>query len=209
MAKTHIVRDGDCVASVAFEHGFFPDTLWHHPDNAELRSERGDPNVLLSGDALHVPDLRPKHVPCATGQRHKFRRRGVPETLKLQLLKHGKPRAHIPFSLDIDGAVVTGRTGADGTIAVPIPPNAKAGLLTLPETGEELRLRLGSLDPIEEITGAQARLANLGFYRGKVDGEESPRLTAAVESFQTSHGLPPTGKLDPTTRQKLKAVHRG
>ena len=64
------MKEGECVGSIAFEHGFFPDTLWDHPNNAELKGKRGDPNVLLAGDVVHVPDLRPKEVAVAAGQSH-------------------------------------------------------------------------------------------------------------------------------------------
>ena len=46
MALVHTIQDGDCISSVAMRHGFFPGTLWNHPDNMELKKLRRDPNVL-------------------------------------------------------------------------------------------------------------------------------------------------------------------
>ena len=71
------VRPGDCIASIASERGFFPDTIWNDPANESLRTLRKDPYVLQPDDEVVVPDLRPKQVVCATGKRHTFRRRGV------------------------------------------------------------------------------------------------------------------------------------
>jgi len=34
----HQVQQGDCINSIGLQYGFFPNTLWNHPDNAELKS---------------------------------------------------------------------------------------------------------------------------------------------------------------------------
>src|SRR5262245_34716187 len=135
MGRTYTVKQGDCIASVAFEHGFFCDTLWDHPDNAELKSRRSDPHALLAGDSISIPDKREKRVKCATGRRHVFRRKGVPEKLKIQFLLNGEPRANEPFTLDIDGKVTSGTTSGDGQIDEWIDPAAKQGKITFPSSG--------------------------------------------------------------------------
>jgi hypothetical protein len=208
MTKHHRVREGECVASIAFEHGIHPDTLWEHPDNADLKRARGDPNVLLADDTVVIPDLRIKQVVCATGRRHCFRRRGVPEILRLCLQRGGRPRRNLEYRLEIDGAVRHGRTDGEGLLEAWIPPNARIGLLTLLDSGEVLRLELGGLDPVDHLTGAQARLLNLGLYSGPVDGLDSPALRTAVRTFQARQGLPETGEIDAATRRVLREAHR-
>jgi hypothetical protein len=37
MAINHEVEEGDCIYSIAFENGFFADTIWNHANNAELK----------------------------------------------------------------------------------------------------------------------------------------------------------------------------
>ena len=49
------------------------------------------------------------------------------------------------------------------------------------------------------IAGAQYQLMSRGYYRGRVDGSYGSRTAFAVRAFQSSAGLPPTGRLDMRT----------
>ncbi len=187
------------------ERGFFPDTLWDHPANAELKALRKDGNVLLEGDVLFIPDLRDKAVPCDTGRRHVFRRRGVPEILKITLLRRGKPRADLPYELEIDGRVVaSARTDAGGRLQHFIPPNAVRGRLVLgPSEGYDLAL--GHLEPASTEPGARARLVNLDLLvRPDADAKA---YEAALIELQIQNDLDPSGLLDAPTQAKLIDVH--
>ena len=81
------VVSGDCIDSIALRHGLFPETLWNHSSNAELKKSRKDPNVLFPGDKLFIPDIRLKQVDSPTEKKQRFRRKGVPAKLKLRFLK--------------------------------------------------------------------------------------------------------------------------
>lgn len=85
-AGEHAVEAGDCLHSIAYQYGFFWETLWNHPDNAELKRERRDPGVLLPGDRITVPPLTARLEPCQTEAKHVFRRRGVPARLRIRIL---------------------------------------------------------------------------------------------------------------------------
>jgi len=91
MSIDHTVQDGDCFDSIAMEHGFFPETLWNHGSNDDLREARKDPNVLLPGDIVHIPDLTVGEESGATEKRHRFRRRGVPARLRIVFMRPKKP----------------------------------------------------------------------------------------------------------------------
>ena len=94
-----------------------------------------------------------------------------------------------------------------GKVEIWIPPNAKEGKITFRDSGEEYELQLGELDPVTEITGVQARLCNLGFYEGQIDGKMSEGLENSIRDFQKKKDLDPTGKLDESFRQKLEKVY--
>jgi peptidoglycan hydrolase-like protein with peptidoglycan-binding domain len=53
------------------------------------------------------------------------------------------------------------------------------------------------------VAGAQYQLISRGYYRGRVDGEYGSQTAFAVRAFQSSAGLPPTGRLDMQTLDAL------
>jgi len=200
----YVVQQGDCVASIAFEAGLFWKTIWNLPANARLKAVRKDPYLLLAGDRITIPPIQPKAVTRGTDQLHKFVRKGVPEKFRLRLLdQKDKPRARVKYVIVIEGTSITGVTGSDGMIEVPIPPNAREGKLVLVETEEEFPIFLGHLDPVESVSGVQARLNSLGFMCGAVDGEFGPHTESAIRSFQAKWGLDSTGTVDGPTKAKI------
>jgi hypothetical protein len=204
----HNVEQGDCLLSIAEEHGFFWETLWDHPKNAELKKKRKDPAILFPGDEVFVPDKRLKELNEPTNQVHKYRLKNVPAKFHVRLLDDdGKPRANLEYVLEIEGKEFKGKTDSEGAIKISVPPGAKTGRLVLVSEDEEYELALGSLDPIEEITGVQARLRGLGYYDETVDGELTPETEEAVREFQEDYKLEITGKIDDSLRNKLKSVY--
>jgi len=211
MPLRYQVKPGDCISSIAFDHGFFPDTVWNYPDNAELKKLRGDPNVLLPGDIVVVPDLRPKVVSEPTNEVYKFRRKGVPEKLRVQFKLNHRPRANEPYSLEVEGKIIqTGKTtDSEGRIECGIPPNARNIRVLFNDGKEAHQLNAGSLNPIEEMSGVQGRLKNLGYYEGPVDGKTSSALEESLRTFQKEKNLEGNGALNEATRAAIKQAYSG
>jgi hypothetical protein len=211
---SYIVEQGDCISSIAYEFGFLPETVWNHPSNQALKDLRKDPNILLPGDQVYVPEVRRKELPAATDQRHVFKRKGVPELFQIVIEdEEGNPRKGSSYVLTIEKSGKRGKIGSDGLISMPIPPNAKSGLLIVgdlkdPHGRQEYELLLGHLDPLTDVCGIQKRLKNLGFDCAPEDGEIGPFTTAAIARFQDFVGLEPTGELDDQTRSKLESDHK-
>ena len=208
MVRNHAVKAGDCIASIAFKYGFFPDTLWDLPENASLKEKRKDPHVLQPGDVVYVPDLRSNSVEGSTEARHRFRRKGVPQVLKVQIMGVAGPVADMPYWIVVDGQSGDGKTDPNGWLRHPIPPNARIARVGL-QNGLEYELNLGRLDPVDEALGVQQRLKNLGYYDGPMDGVPGPQMAAALRRFQDSHDLEPTGEADDRTKQQLVDVNGG
>lgn len=210
MAK-YIVKQGECIDSIAFKHGHFWETLWNLSENTELKQKRKDPSVLFPGDEVFIPDKREKTESGATDQRHRFRKKGVPAYLRLQLLdEEDAPRAEVEYILNVDGSLYQGKTDSEGYIEeVPISPKAQKATLSVVEDGEEIdyEFLLGYVDPIDEVSGQQERLSNLAYYSGPINGVYDEMTIDAVKAFQKKHKLKETGEMDSTTLEKLKQIH--
>ncbi|MGO9095609.1 MAG: peptidoglycan-binding protein [Bryobacteraceae bacterium] len=210
---SYTVKQGDCISSIAHETGFFWDTLWNHPGNARLKQLRRNPNALLPGDVVLIPDKRPKEESCDATRLHRFRIKGVPVRFNLQLLDvAGDPRSDVPYTLEVDGSSRRGRTDSDGRISEIVPPPARRAKLTLGRPGrpkaEVYEFQLGHMNPIDDIAGLQARLQNLGYLK-KVTGEMDAATQGGLWKFQRACGLPETGEPDAATHSALAGKHGG
>jgi N-acetylmuramoyl-L-alanine amidase len=203
------VKQGDCLESIAFRHGLFWETIWNYPKNSELKEIRKNPNTLLPGDKVFIPEKRAKDESGITEKRHRFKRKGVPSKLRIKLEdEHDEPLAKQPYTIEIDGSLFSGTTDASGWLEQAIPPNARRGKLIIGKNRErEFPLFLGDIDPIEELTGIQGRLNNLGFDCGPVDGKLNSETRAAIRLFQQAYRLEESGELNDETRNKLKEIY--
>lgn len=192
----HCVEEGESLASIADDYGFFEGTLWSLEENESLRESRQRPDVLTARDQVAIPALRQKFILAGTGKTHVFRRRGIPARYRLRVLRDGQSVANAQFTLSVDGGEVrTGKTDADGTLDVPLPPKAREGELCVPS--------IGMLDPVTLERGVRQRLINLGHLREHTN----MTLGEAIASFQQAQGLPVSGMLDDTTRDALEKAH--
>ncbi len=205
MPTTHIVQEGDCIASIAFKAGLRPNTVWEDPGNASLREKRSSPHLLEPGDCVVVPDLLEKTHDAASEKRHRFRRKSVPEKLRLKLMAFNSPRAGLSYRLEVGSHIFTGKTDQDGMLEAPIPPDLESGLLILDDR-EAYAIQIHTLRPGDGVAGARQRLSNLGFIPHPEVEEEA--LRSGVILFQNTYGtLTTTGELDEPTLKALIQMH--
>jgi len=207
MAIQHEVQPGECISSIAYEYGFFWETIWNHPNNAQLKKTRKDPNILAPGDLVFIPDKRLKDERRPTEQMHRFRVKSVPAKLRLQLFEGEVPRSNQTYELWINEKKVTGKTNANGVLTASIPPNATEGDLIIGPHREHYTLLFGYLNPVSDLSGVQARLNNIGYNCGEADGQMNEDTENALKAFQARFGLTETGVVDGPTRDKLDYLH--
>ena len=209
----YTVRQGDCLSSIAKQHGLGDwRTIYDHPQNAALRASRPNPNIICPGDILFVPDRTLRWENARTKQRHRFEI-GVPRQLLRLVVQDadGIRIANTAYELTVDGQAFTGTTDGNGQLEAQIAVDAREGRL---RTGAyEWELKISHLNPMSPdsvdggVSGAQARLKNLGFDVGPIDGIRGGQTEAALEAFQRKERLEVTGMLDDDTRARLESRH--
>ena len=215
MASTYIARQGDCLSSIAAQHGFRDwRTIYQHAANAGLRDKRPDPNVLYPGDEVHIPELDLRREGCSTDEKHIFTARMVPTYLNVCVQdREGKPFSDVSYKLVVDSLEFSGTTGEGGWIRREIPARAASGTLmiwpnpSVPDSVVTWQVLLGHLDPLETTSGIKGRLNNLGYGCGRLDDSADAGFEAAVKRFQEDNGLTVDGVAGPETQAKLKELH--
>ena len=219
MPGTHTVVQGDHLSKLAEQYGFSDyRTIWDHPENAALKSKRKDPNILLPGDTVFIPELKQRTEEKAVDQKHTFEKRQVPLMLRLDLVRsYDKPVADTPCDLFVDFVQFSLTTDGDGLVEQKIPKTAQQALLVVKDKVQikgndipvffQVPVRIGHLDPLDEPSGQMVRLANLGYYRLEGEDLDEDEFRSAVEEFQCEHGLAVDGICGPQTQAKLKVVH--
>lgn len=207
MAK-HLVQQGECLYTIACRYGFGTwQDVWNAPGNDALRKARKNPNVLLPGDIVEIPDDRAKRVALPTGQQHKIEITLPQARLKVRLVDmQGKAFAQEHYVLEVGGGRYEGETGQDGSVEQDLTADAASAALTLTRINRVFRLEVGHLDPASELSGAQARLFALAIARTPGSGQDDADFRAALRAFQESVDMAPTGNLDQATIDKLETA---
>lgn len=217
MPKKHTVQQGECLSSIAHLHGFqLWKTIYDHPDNADFKKKRPNPSLICPGDEIVIPDKRQNsaNVPVKHTQTATFKVKKAVTLLRI-IVKDAQETALAgkKYALAVGGVRLEGKTTSEGLVEQNVAHTAQEGELTVWLTDDlqgpllHWDLKIGHLDPVDTVAGVQARLNNLGFPSGEVDGALGPRTQRAIRTFQRDVGLDMTGEIDDATKQKLAEAH--
>lgn len=214
----HTVKQGENLTRIAKKYGFADyKVIYEHPTNEAFREKRPDPNVLFPGDVINVPEKKVDKKTGRSGGKHKFKLKPpVAERLVIKIQDgDDDPWVGIKVVLDVEGKTLETEIGDDGLLELNVPDGASRGTLKVfmePESNEhthEYALELGNLDPVEELSGVQARCNALGFDCGVADGIMGKNTKKGVKEFQSAYDLDVDGIPGPLTQGKLKEVYGG
>ncbi len=216
MSKTHVVKQGDTMARIARQHKFgSAAALYEHADNTDFRTLRNDPNLIFPGDEITIPDIEQKVMSVSPAKKHTFRLKRDKEVFKIKIQDGlGTAWQGKRIVLNIGGQEIDAMIGTDGIVEVDLP-NGDEGVGALDvymdpskdEPTHSFEVTLGGLDPVETLSGVQARCNALGHECGVADGVMGGNTKKGVKAFQASNGLDVDGVPGPMTKTKLKEVY--
>jgi hypothetical protein len=219
MGGNHTVKQGEHISSIAYQYGFADwKSIWNRPENADLKQQRQNPNVLFPGDQVFIPDKTVKEISKPVDNQHAFK---VPVTTLLLRLKldrsYSNPIVNTPCDLLVGTTATKLTSDGGGAIEQKIPKTATDARLIVHDKFTvkgnsvpidlDIPISIGHLDPVEEVSGQVARLANLGYYREDPNAFDQDEFSSSVEEFQCEQGLTVDGICGPQTQAKLKSVH--
>jgi hypothetical protein len=204
----YVVRQGDHLQRLAYRMGFDANKVWNHPKNKDLRTLRGDPNILSPGDLLYVPEPDDAvKFSLAQGTTNDFVA-DIPTTkITIKFAVGGEPCANEPYQVTTSSSQTSGTTDGSGTVSFDIPVSETEATVVFPSRALSFPIHVGHLDPAATESGVTQRLTHLGYLPipGAVSPEEA--MTRALVLLQTDHGLKITGTLDDDTRAALVSAH--
>jgi hypothetical protein len=207
-----MVQQGECLVSIAKMYGFEdPGEIYQDAKNADLRRLRPNPNLLYPGDTVVIPAHDLKSFTLSTGKHHKLVVSVPKRKVRVRILDANRePMKNLPYKLDTGARVYEGQSDGDGVVEKMVPAEVEQATLAIGDV--TMPLLLGHLNPCDEteddgISALQARLKNLGYQPGRVDGRLGPRTRAALRRFQGDNNLEVTGEADDATTKALLDNH--
>lgn len=205
--RVHVAKQGECLSSIAHAYGFqsYKD-VYDCSENADFRKKRPDPAVIMAGDEIAIPD--PTALTVTIGQKNQIVLTRPVVQLRVNLTDlDGSALADQTYVLRFDGGERKGQTTSDGLLEETVPASIAEASVEFPDLDFTLRLRCGTVDPVDTITGLQTRLNNLGFGAGPVDGVLGPLTRDAIRRFQEANQLTGSGEPDGPTHRALAQAY--
>jgi N-acetylmuramoyl-L-alanine amidase len=212
----HTVKQGETLSRIAKQYGFATAAkIYDDPNNQDFRQQRSNPDVIYPGDKVFIPEKIPASFIVATNQKHTFRVKREKEIYRTRIRLEDESddslAGHKAILVMGDEALES-KIETDGFVEWKLPKlivhSAKIQLFIddghSDKITHEIDVEIGSLDPISEGSGVQARLNALGFHCGEVDDKLRKKSEQAIKEFQTAKQLTVDGIAGPITQAELE-----
>ncbi|MDP2565492.1 PGRP and LysM peptidoglycan-binding domain-containing protein [Pseudoalteromonas marina] len=215
MTQQHTVAQGETLLRIAKQYGYQTSkALYNHPSNAEFKALRPDPNLIYPGDKITIPPKKEKFIPLRTNSINSFVVQSEKEYFRLQIIhEDGDDITGKRIVITIGSQTIDTVLPSNGLIEVELNENdSLTGQVDLylkedqSSPSESFTAQVGHLDPIDTLSGVQARCNLLGFDCGTVDGINGSKTKAGVRDFQYEHDLEVDGIAGAKTKAKLQQV---
>jgi LysM repeat protein len=215
MTQQHTVAQGETLLRIAKQYGYQTSkALYNHPSNAEFKALRPDPNLIYPGDKITIPPKKEKFIPLRTNSINSFVVQNEKEYFRLQIIhEDGDDITGKRIVITIGSQTIDTVLPSNGLIEVELNENdSLTGQVDLylkedqSSPSESFTAQVGHLDPIDTLSGVQARCNLLGFDCGTVDGINGSKTKAGVRDFQYEHDLEVDGIAGAKTKAKLQQV---
>ena len=215
----HKAVEGDTISSIAASYGFtdWEEKVWNAGENANLKTERENPNELVPGDEVFIPELEQKQEARPTDEWHDFHVVRNKRHLRLKLQnENGEPLANKAYQITPDesfrGTYVQQKqtTDADGMIDEEIPHTLLEAVLTLPDENLRARLMIGYLQPIPMGEPVSAPALDVGGALGGLGGGLADAVGGAIDFSKALSNFTVVTAILPASvkrRSKLKSRH--
>ena len=217
MSTKHIIQQGENLCSIAKKHKIANwKDIYLHPENATFRKMRPNPNIIMQGDEIVIPEITKRGVTVRTGRNHVFVVKDNAQKFQLQIMDHErKPLAGTKVAVGLESVASPIFTNAKGVVEVLIPANAPSSFTldifsdtASTEPSWQYEVQLSALDPSDTVSGVQARLNALGFPAGPVDGLMGRKTRSAIKSYQRTQAcLQVNGELSPALCAALQSEY--
>jgi hypothetical protein len=176
--RPYVVKKGDFLLRLAAEFGFDADTVWQDPSNEDLRALRSDPNILLAGDLLYIPDPPIEPPPMTSlvlGSTNAFVAPDPPTMTLTHRFIGDDPTTYASKSYTVQELdQLTGlMSDGDGVVTFEAPVTLDTATVVFTDTGESWPLAIGDLDPINSPPGIFQRLQHLGYIDAEIEYDMS------------------------------------
>jgi len=143
----HVVKQGEYLSKIAKVYGLADYlTIWNHPQNADLKKKRQNPNVLFPGDKLFIPPRELKEESRSTEKKYRFEVKRKKLMLRLTL-EDAFLRPIADANCDVEATRKIGARENAGKAALII----KDAVTRIND--QFIPIQIGHLNPVEEISG--------------------------------------------------------